>query len=59
MSSAFVLLPVKDASSGSRLWTLVSIVAAIAGFYFGRQGLISLALALVRAFLFAFSFMPI
>jgi len=53
MSSARVVLPLKDPSSASRLLTLVGIVVVIAGLYFGRQVLIPLALAVVLAFLLA------
>lgn len=41
----------KNASSTSKLLTLVAMVVVIAGLYFGRQVLIPLALAVVLAFL--------
>jgi predicted PurR-regulated permease PerM len=45
------LLPARDITAASRLLTLVGIVVAVAGLYFGRQVLIPLALAMVFAFL--------
>jgi predicted PurR-regulated permease PerM len=51
MDSPRPLFPPSDATSASRLLTLVGIVVVIAGLYFGRQVLIPLALAVVIAFL--------
>jgi predicted PurR-regulated permease PerM len=45
------LIPTNDATSSSRLLTLIAIVVVIVGLYFGRQVFIPLALAVVLAFL--------
>jgi predicted PurR-regulated permease PerM len=51
MNSPRALLPVGHETDGSRLFTLIGIVVAMAGLYFGRQVLIPLALSVVFAFL--------
>jgi predicted PurR-regulated permease PerM len=51
MNSQRALLPVGHETDGSRLFTLIGIVVAMAGLYFGRQVLIPLALSVVFAFL--------
>jgi predicted PurR-regulated permease PerM len=49
--SAPALLSTKDATTVSRLLTVVGIVVVITGLYFGRRVIIPLALAVVLAFL--------
>ena len=51
MQQVDFLIPPNDATSSSRLLTLIAIVVVIVGLYFGRQVLIPLALAVVLAFL--------
>jgi len=51
MYSAPALLSTKDATTGSKLSTVVGIVVVITGLYFGRRVIIPLALAVVLAFL--------